>query len=221
MASPAIFVFDAYGTLFDVHSAAARHASRIGPEAQRLSQIWRLKQLEYTWILAAAGRHATFRALTEQGLDYALHSVGGVSRELRAELLSAYDTLSAYPEVPAMLAQLKASGAKTAILSNGDPDMLASAISSAGLEGNFDAVISVAEVGVFKPAMRVYALVTDRFGCAPEQVSFQSSNRWDIAGAKAFGFKTVWVNRLGLPNEYPDFPADSVLPDLSALTATT
>lgn len=218
MTSPVpIYVFDAYGTLFDVHSAAARHAAAIGPAAERLSQIWRQKQLEYTWILAAAGRHATFRAMTEQGLDYAIRAIGGLAPGLREELLSAYDTLAAYPEVPQMIARLKSAGARVAILSNGDPDMLASALSSAGLEGSFNAVISVAEAGVFKPAMRVYALVTDRFGCAPAEVSFQSSNRWDIAGAKAFGFRTVWVNRLGLPDEYPDYPADRVLADLSTL----
>jgi 2-haloacid dehalogenase len=216
MSTP-IYVFDAYGTLFDVHSAAARFSDEIGPKAGRLSEIWRLKQLEYTWIRAAAGLDGSFRAMTEQGLDYAIAATGGVAPGLRQKLLSAYDTLAAFPEVPDMLARLKAGGALTAILSNGDPDMLASAVSSAGLDGRFDAVLSVAEAGVFKPAMRVYALVTDRFRCAPEGVSFQSSNRWDIAGAKAFGFRTVWVNRAGAPDEYPDLAPDRVLKDLSTL----
>lgn len=217
MTRPAVFVFDAYGTLFDVHSAAARHAGEIGPHADRLSQIWRLKQLEYTWIRAAAGRHGTFRAMTEQGLDYAIASVGGVAPGVREKLLAAYDTLLAYPEVPAMLARLKAAGARTAILSNGDPDMLASAVRSAGLDGSLDDVISIADAGIFKPAMRVYALATERFGVAPHAISFQSSNRWDVAGAKVFGFRTVWINRLGAPDEYTDLPADVVLPDLSRL----
>lgn len=218
-ATTPIFVFDAYGTLFDVHSAASRHAEAIGPNWERLSQLWRQKQLEYTWILAAAGRHGTFRAMTEQGLDYAIAATGALAPGLRDKLLAAYDTLAAYPEVPAMLARLKAAGAKTAILSNGDPDMLASAVESAGLSDACDAVISVAEAGLFKPAMKVYALVTERFGVAPERVSFQSSNRWDIAGAKAFGFRTVWINRLRLPDEYPAYPAERVLHDLSQLDA--
>ncbi len=218
MSTP-IYVFDAYGTLFDVHSAAARLRDEIGPKADRLSEVWRLKQLEYTWIRAAAGLDGSFRDMTEQGLDFAIASVGGVPPGLREKLLSAYDTLAAFPEVPEMLARLKASGALTAILSNGDPDMLASAVASAGLDGRFDAVISVAEAGVFKPAMRVYALVNDRFRCAPEAISFQSSNRWDIAGAKAFGFRTVWVNRSRAPDEYPDLAPDRVLNDLSQLGA--
>lgn len=217
--SKPIYVFDAYGTLFDVHSAAARLRDVIGPKADRLSEIWRLKQLEYTWIRAASGLDGSFRAMTEQGLDYAIAATGGVAPGLREKLLAAYDTLAAFPEVPGMLAGLKSAGAATAILSNGDPDMLASAVSSAGLDGRFDAVISVAQAGVFKPAMRVYALVTDRFRCAPEAVSFQSSNRWDIAAAKAFGFRTVWINRAGAPDEYPDLAPDRVLRDLTHLGA--
>lgn len=213
-----IFVFDAYGTLFDVHSAAARFREEIGPSADMLSQVWRLKQLEYTWIRAAAGRHGTFRAATEQGLDYAIAVAGGVPRGVREKLLGAYDVLSAYPEVPDVLRALKARGAKVAILSNGDPDMLASAVSSAGIGHMLDDVISVAEAGLFKPAMSVYALVTTRYGCAPGAVSFQSSNRWDAAGARMFGFRPVWINRSGLPDEYPDQPVDVILKDLSGLT---
>ena len=214
-----IFVFDAYGTLFDVHSAAARHKAEIGPASEMLSQIWRLKQLEYTWIQAAAGRRGTFRAATEQGLDFAIASIGGVPAGVREKLLGAYDSLSAYPEVPAVLAALKQRGAKLAVLSNGDPDMLASAVSSAGIGHLLDDVISVAEAGLFKPAMSVYALCTARYGCAPGDISFQSSNRWDIAGANMFGFRTAWINRSGAPNEYPDYPADVILRDLAGLTA--
>ena len=211
------FVFDAYGTLFDVHSAAARFRDEIGPQADRLSQIWRTKQLEYTWVQAAAGRHGTFRAATEQGLDFAIASIGGVPPGVRAKLLGAYDALSAYPEVAGMLSDLKARGARLAVLSNGDPDMLAAAVGTAGLSALLDDVISVAEAGLFKPAMSVYALCTSRFGIAAQEMSFQSSNRWDVAGARMFGMRTVWVNRTNQPDEYPDYPPDIVRADLRGL----
>lgn len=211
------FVFDAYGTLFDVHSAAARHRDAIGSGWERLSQIWRTKQLEYTWVYSLAGRPATFRAVTEQALDYALAVVGVGSVELRARLLDAYRTLRAYPEVAGVLAELKRRGASASILSNGDPDMLEEAVVSAGLGGAFDAVISVREAGIFKPSMAVYERVITRFGVTPTSVSFQSSNRWDIAGAKAFGFRTVWINRAEMPDEYPSLAPDLVTGDLTAL----
>lgn len=211
------YVFDAYGTLLDVHSAASRLADRIGPQAAELSRIWRQKQLEYTWIRAACGCHATFRRMTEEGLDYAIAATGAIPADVRRDLLAAYDALSAYPEVPAVLAGLRARGARVAILSNGDPDMLAGAISAAGISGSLDEVISVEEAGIFKPAPAVYALATARFGVEPGEIAFQSSNRWDIAGAKAFGFRTHWINRSGLPDEYPDLPADRILESLKPL----
>lgn len=213
------YVFDAYGTLFDVHSAAARHRDAIGPRWERLSDLWRTKQLEYTWVHAGMGRRATFAALTEQSLDFAIASVGGVPPGTRAQLLEAYRSLDVYPEVRDVLARLKTRGARLAILSNGDPDMLGRAIECAGLENRFDAVLSVAEAGIFKPAMRVYELATRAFAIDPPAVSFQSSNRWDVAGAKAFGFRTVWVNRTGAPDEYPALPPDIVTRDLSALAS--
>lgn len=210
-------VFDAYGTLFNVHSAAGRHRDAVGPEWERLSQIWRTKQLEYTWVYSLAGRPLTFRRATEMALDYALAVVATAPATARAKLLEAYRTLSAYPEVPAVLAKLKADGKSLSILSNGDPDMLDEAVASAELKGVFDAVISISEAGIFKPSKRTYELVTRRFGIAASAVSFQSSNRWDIAGAKAFGFRTVWINRAKLPDEYPDLPPDAVVSDLSGL----
>jgi 2-haloacid dehalogenase len=211
------FVFDAYGTLFDVHSAAARQKDVIGPNWERLSQTWRTKHLEYSWIHAQTGQPCTFWTLTARSLDYAIATIGGVPSGVRAHLLDAYRTLSAFPEVPDVLAELKARGAKLAILSNGDPDMLADAVTAARLEGVFDAVLSVQQAGVFKPAMRVYQLSTAHFGCEPADVSFQSSNRWDAAAAHVFGHRTVWVNRSGAPDEYPDMQADRVVRDLRAL----
>ena len=191
------YVFDAYGTLFDVHSAASRHADAIGPQWERLSQIWRTKHIEYTWLHAATGRHTTFWILAERSLDYAAAATCGLSGDLRAKLLGAYRTLSAYPEVPEVLSSLKAKGATTSILTNGDPDMIADAIKAAGIGAVLDHVITVHEAGIFKPHAEVYRLATARLACAPHEISFQSSNRWDAAAAKVFGFKTVWVNRTG------------------------
>jgi 2-haloacid dehalogenase len=215
-ASP-IYVFDAYGTLFDVHSAVGRYRDEVGPKSDLLSAIWRAKQLEYTWIHARVERPATFAALTEQSLDYAVAAIGGIQKGLREELLSAYRSLAPYPEVPDVLDDLKGAGARLAILSNGDPEMLDAAVHAAGFDDVFDAVFSTAEVGVFKPAMAVYAMASERFGVKPAEISFQSSNRWDIAGAHVFGFRTVWINRVGVPDEYPDMPANWMISDLTGL----
>ena len=220
MPSPtANYAFDAYGTLFDVHAAASRQRDAIGANWERLSQLWRTKHLEYSWIHAQTGRPIKFWTLTERSLDYAIGAVGGVPAGVRENLLAAYRSMAAFPEVADVLAALKSRGGRLAILSNGDPDMLADAVRASGLDGVFDAVVSVAEAGVFKPAMPVYKLITDRFGCAPAEVSFLSSNRWDIAGGQVFGYRTIWINRAGLPDEYPDMPARQVANDLTALLA--
>jgi 2-haloacid dehalogenase len=212
-----IHVFDAYGTLFDVHAAALREREAIGARWEKLSQTWRTKHIEYTWLHAMTGRQATFWVLAERSLDFACASVGGIPADVRARLLGSYRKMAAFSEVPQQLARLKQSGVRLAILSNGDPDMLADAVGSAGLEGLFDAVLSVASVGTFKPQPVVYQLVLDRFACAPGDVMFFSSNRWDAAAAKAFGFSTTWVNRAGGPDEYPDFAADKVVRDLTVV----
>jgi 2-haloacid dehalogenase len=210
-------VFDAYGTLFDVHSAVARHVYAVGPDAARLSEIWRTKQLEYAWVLSLAGRQESFWALTERALDQALARCPAVDRALRPTLLAAYRSLDAYPEVPVLLRRLRAGGVATAILSNGDPDMLADALASAGLDGLFDAVLSVAAAGVFKTSPRAYALVPGALGVDGDAVVFASSNRWDVAGAAAFGFAPVWVNRGQLPDEYPGLDPVAVVADLRPL----
>lgn len=216
---PPIFVFDAYGTLFDVHSAVGRYRDEVGPKSDLLSAIWRAKQLEYTWIHARIEKTATFASLTEQSLDYAIAAIGGIQPGLREELLTAYRSLKPYPEVPDVLDDLKGAGARLAILSNGDPEMLDAAVHASGFDTVFDAVLSVAEAGLFKPAMPVYALATKFFDCRPDDISFQSSNRWDIAGANVAGFRTVWVNRTHVPDEYPDFPAHRTIEDLSELVS--
>ena len=211
------FVFDAYGTLFDVHSAVARNAQAVGPASARVSEVWRNKQLEYSWVRTLTGRYLDFWRLTEQALDFALASVPGANAGARDALLDAYRTLDCYEEVPKVLSALKAAGAKTAILSNGSPPMLESAVVSAGLEGLLDDLFSVDAVSMFKTVPQAYALVAQAHGCVPGEVSFQSSNRWDIAGAAAFGFSCNWINRSGQPEEYADLPPARVLRDLNGL----
>jgi 2-haloacid dehalogenase len=212
-----VVVFDAYGTLFDVHAAVARHAAAIGPEAARLSEIWRAKQLEYSWVLSLAERYEPFWTLTERALDYAFARCPEVDRSARPALLDAYRKLDAFPEVRHVLESLRGRGLRTGILSNGSPDMLASAVSSAGLTGLLDEVLSIDAVRIFKTSPRTYALVTSAFGVRPTEVAFVSSNRWDAAGATAFGFASTWVNRANLPDEYDQFPPAAVVSDLAAL----
>ena len=213
-------LFDAYGTLFDVHSAVARHAPTIGPEAARLSEIWRAKQLEYSWVLSLAGRYEPFWRLTEHALDYALARCPSVDRSVGSLLLAAYRALDCYPEVPAVLDGLRAGGLRTGVLSNGDPAMLQAAIASAGLAHRLDAVISVDAVKVYKTSPRAYALASEALQATASGIVFVSSNRWDIAGASAYGLTPVWVNRLGLPDEYPGLEPIAVVTDLSGLVAT-
>jgi 2-haloacid dehalogenase len=201
---PAVAVFDAYGTLLDVHSAMARHAGRIGPDWQRVSQDWRLKQLEYTWVRSLAGpaHHRDFSVLTDAALAFVAARHGIADAALLADLRAAYRRLDAYPEALLVLAALRAAGRRRAILSNGAPAMLAEGVAAAGLADLLDAVISVEDAGIFKPDPRVYRLATARFGVAPDQVLFVSSNAWDAFGALEFGFSVVWVNRAGQPDEY-------------------
>jgi 2-haloacid dehalogenase len=215
--NPAVYVFDAYGTLFDVHAAALRHREAIGPHAERLSEIWRIKQLEYTWTISLMDRYRDFRDLTAAALDVAAEMSGGLPAGLREKLLAAYEELEAYADVTPALRALRAKGVRTAILSNGSPAMLDNAVRAAELTDLLDAIISVDSLRVYKPRPAVYGLVAKRFGTAPQEVSFQSSNRWDIAGAKAFGFHTVWINRMGKPDEYTDLPPDRVVTSLDEL----
>jgi 2-haloacid dehalogenase len=217
-------VFDAYGTLFDVNAAARIAAAEPGREAlaaiwPKLAADWRAKQLQYTWLRAIMGEHADFWQVTQDGLDWAMEAAGLSDTGLRKRLLALYRELPAYPEVPAMLAALKASGRRTAILSNGSPEMLGAAVASAGIGDAIDAVLSVEEVGVFKPDSRVYDLVGVHLGVAPSDVLFVSSNGWDAAGAAHYGFRTVWVNRAGDPEDRLPARPGHVMADLSGIPA--
>ena len=214
-----VYAFDAYGTLFDVHAAVRRYASAFGPQADALSEMWRTKQLEYSWNRSLMGRYRDFWALTEDALDYCFARIGRVDLPLRAQLLDAYFSLECYEEVPGLLARLRAGGAKLAILSNGTPKMLAAAIANAGIGALLDAVISVDEMRIFKTAPQIYQNLIDRFGVPPGEISFQSSNRWDIAGAAAMGLRTVWINRSNAPDEYTDLPPAAIRQSLVGLLA--
>jgi 2-haloacid dehalogenase len=194
-------VFDAYGTLFDYASAAARCKDTLGADWQAFSDVWRRKQLEYTWLRSLMGRHIDFWHVTGESLDYALALFKRQDPALRALLMQQYLNLEPYPEVPDMLRQLKDKGMKTAILSNGSPTMLTAAVNSAGLSEFVDASLSVEAVGVYKPHPSVYQLAVDKLATPAGRICFLSSNGWDAAGAAAFGFRVVWVNRSGAPPE--------------------
>lgn len=219
-------VFDAYGTLFDVNAAA--QAASQEPAHSALADVWpaiardwRAKQLEYTWLRAIAGRHCDFWQVTEDGLDWALAAQGITEPATRDRLLELYWELAPYDDVPLMLAALKARGLTTAILSNGSPNMLNAAVQSAGIGAYLDDVLSVESAGVFKPHGKVYDLVGARFGCAPGSVLFVSSNGWDAAGAAGYGFKTVWVNRTGVPVDRLYATPDHIVSDLTAIPELT
>ena len=190
-------VFDAYGTLFNVHSAVARGGAALGDKADAVSNLWRQKQLEYTGLRSLMGAHADFWQVTGEGLDFALESFGVDDPELRDRLMELYLSLEAYPDVESCLGRLRAGGKKTALLSNGSPKMLDAAVTSAGLAEHLDASLSIEDVGIYKPDNRVYQLAVDRLAVPRERICFVSTNAWDAAGAAHFGFQVAWMNRFG------------------------
>ena len=215
-------VFDAYGTLFDVHSAVGAHSARLEQRADAVSATWRGKQLEYTWLRSLMGRHADFWEVTGDALDFALERHGidiqaATHSGLREALMQAYLELSPYPEVATTLAKLRERKLRMAILSNGSPDMLEAAVDNARLQGIFEAVLSVESVGVYKPDPRVYQLAVDQLALPREHILFLSSNGWDAVGAMSFGFPTYWVNRAGAPVERLDYEPDAILENLADL----
>jgi len=212
-------IFDAYGTLLDVHAAMSRHAARLGPDWQRISADWRTKQIEYTWVRSLAGpaQHRDFWHLTEEALAWTAARHGIADATLLADVLLAYRHLDPYPEVPPVLRLLRDKGLPRAILSNGEPGMLRDAVHSAGLDHLLDAVLSAESVGIFKPDPKVYQLAGKQFGLAGIQMAFVSSNPWDAFGAHAFGFKVFWINRIGAPAEYGLHGNVTELSDLSTL----
>ena len=220
-------VFDAYGTLFDVHSAVGRSRERFGLEpgpAQVLSETWRTKQLQYSWLRGLMGSqyYIPFWQVTGDALDFAIDSAfpDGAPAGLRDALMDSYLALETYPEVLGVLGALKSAGMKTAILSNGSPDMLDQVCRSTGVDALLDAVLSVHELTTFKPHPSVYQLALDRLGLSdPAAVSFQSSNAWDAAAASAFGFRVAWCNRFGQARERLPGSPDVELRSLEPLPA--
>jgi 2-haloacid dehalogenase len=217
-------VFDAYGTLFDVAAAAARCGDALVGKADRLAALWRDKQLQYTWLRAVQGRHADFWEVTRDALEFSLETLQLHDAGLVDRLMQLYLALDPFPEVPAMLRQLRGAGFATAILSNGTPGMLADAVGNAGLASLFDQVLSVEEVGVYKPHPKVYRLACDRLGGTADTIAFISSNAWDAHAAAAFGMRVVWCNRSGQRHErLPGNPDREIrsLAELPALLVTT
>jgi 2-haloacid dehalogenase len=213
-------VFDAYGTLFDVHGPIRKLATEIGSKADELSRLWRQKQLEYTWLRSLMGVHADFWHVTGDALDYALEALVIDDPGLKDELMTLYLKLDPYPDAKEALAAAKGRSLLTAILSNGSPSMLDSAVRAAGLDRHIDLVLSVEDVGIYKPSRRVYRHALHKFQLQePAEVCFVSANSWDAQGAAQFGFQAVRVDRFGLKDDrIPGHPA-AVIADLTGLAA--
>lgn len=213
-------VFDAYGTLFDVSSVARGAQAELGEQWQPLSDLWRSKQLQYTWLRGLNGQYADFWQVTGDALDFAMSTLRLEDRNLRERLMSLYLELSTYPEVPGALRRLKDGGMRLAVLSNGSPGMLASAASNAGIADLFDAILSADEVKVYKPHPSVYRMAPERLGVAAKNICYLSSNGWDAYSAKAFGFQVLWCNRFNhAPENIPATP-NAEIRDLSCLPGT-
>ena len=210
-------VFDAYGTLFDLHSAVARHRAAVGPKADALSEMWRSKQIQYTWLRNSMGDYAPFWQVTGEALDHCLAAQGIADPSVREKLMSAYRTLDPYPEAAATLDRLRRAGVRCAILSNGNPGMLEPMVQASGLADRFEAVLSVDAVKVFKVDPRTYSMVEARCGVKPAKVCFLSSNCWDAHGAARFGFNVVWVNRASAPDDNLPGTLAAQVKDLSFL----
>lgn len=212
-------VFDAYGTLFDTASAVRSGVDALGETAPRLAALWRDKQLQYSWLRAVQDRHADFWQVTGDALDFALDALGIADAGLRERLMQRYLKLDVFPDIPMVLRQLREAGSATAILSNGSPAMLMAMVANAGLAGLFDHVLSIEEVGVYKPHQKVYRLACDRLGLAANAIAFVSSNGWDAWAASAFGMHAIWCNRQSLARERLPGAPDHEIRSLAELPA--
>ena len=210
-------VFDAYGTLFDVNSATHAEHDALGEKWQPLADLWRAKQLQYTWLRSLQSNYADFWQVTGEALHYAMSSLQIENPSLRARLLNLYETLSPYPEVLPTLTRIRSSGLKLAILSNGTPKMLAAAAANANIASLLDHILSVDEVKTYKPHPTVYALACQRLNLAPANICFLSSNGWDAYSAKAFGFRVLWCNRSNQPPEQIPEAPDAQIATLAEL----
>jgi len=190
-----VCVFDAYGTLFDVNSAAAKCKEKLGSKWESFANAWRTSQLEYTWLRSLMKKHKNFWEITEDSLDHTMETFK-IKKDMRNELLDLYKKLSPYPEVKECLNELKEKKIKIAILSNGTPDLLKKLVESNNIQNYFDDIFSIESVGIYKPDPRVYEMPIKKYGCNPDNICFMSSNTWDVAGGGVFGYNAVWVNRL-------------------------
>ena len=212
-------VFDAYGTLFDFLSASKRCRDALGDKADALGQLWRTRQLEYSWLRSLMGVHADFWRVTGEALDFAMASLGIKDAALRDRLMDLFLHIEAFPDARRVLETLKRARRPAIILSNGSPAMLEAAMKSAGVADLLEAALSVESAGIYKPHRSVYELVTARLKLSPEHVCFVSSNGWDAAGAAHFGFRAVWANRAGAPRERLPGALAAEIRDLDALPA--
>ncbi len=213
-------VFDAYGTLLDVHAPVASLSGEIGPNADAVSKLWRDKQLQYTWLRSLMGAHAPFWEVTGEALDYALSFHGIDNPDLRKRLMDLYFELDAYDDARDCLSALKEAGLKTGILSNGNPEMLDGAVTSASLTAVLDEVMSIEDVGIYKPDNRVYQMAVERMGVAgPANICFVSANTWDAQAGSHFGFQVARINRFGLPDDNMPGKPDALLDSLRELPA--
>lgn len=195
------YVFDAYGTLFDINSAAAHCKEELGQQWESLAETWRTKQLNYTWLRSLMDEWVDFSQVTKDALEFSLEMYGIIDENLKERLLGLYDKLDPYPEVPNILETLKKRGLRTAILSNGTERMLESAVESAGLRDWITHIISVDKVKIYKPHPSIYRLASNKLELEPEQICFMSSNAWDASGAANYGFQVFWINRFGQKTE--------------------
>ena len=210
-------VFDAYGTLFDVNSAAAKCKEKLGSKWEGFANAWRTTQLEYTWLRSLMKKHKNFWEITEDSLDHTMETFK-IKKEMRSELLDLYKKLSPYPEVKKCLEGLKAKKIKIAILSNGTPELLKMLVESNNIQNYFDDIFSIESVGIYKPDSRVYEIPINKYDCKPENICFMSSNTWDVVGGGVYGFQTCWVNRFGKEFDRLDYQPNKIIKDLSELS---
>ena len=187
-------IFDAYGTLFDVNSAAEKCKDKIGDKWEGFANYWRTTQLEYTWLRSLMKRHKNFWQITEDSLDKSMNAFN-INKSMRSELLNLYKTLNTFPEVKDVLNKLKEKNYKLAILSNGTPSLLNELVKGNNIENIFDDIFSIEDVGIYKPDSRVYDIPTKKYQIQKNEVAFLSANTWDVSGGGNYGYNAIWVNR--------------------------
>ena len=209
-------VFDAYGTLFDVNSAAAKCKKKLGNRWESFANAWRTTQLEYTWLRSLMKKHKNFWEITEDSLDYTMETFK-IKKEMRNELLNLYKKLNPYPEVKECLEGLKSKKIKISILSNGTPDLLKGLVESNNIQNYIDDIMSIETVGIYKPDPKVYEMPIKKYGCKPENICFMSSNTWDVSGGGVFGYNAVWVNRFNKVFDKLSYKPQFVINNLNQL----